>query len=169
MPDAPTAGEGDRGDAGGTGPASPREYARHGHRTLNAETLGPLGPLGFARRAHTVSRKQLAREVARAAPEPVPAEQRPYWRADCVDGPRPCPWVSCKWNLYLDTTKAGSITLNFPGLDVDEVPNNCALDVADLGGVTLEQVGQVMNVTRERVRQVTEDALAKMRKAKVLK
>ena len=38
----------------------------------------------------------------------------------------------------------------------------CALDVADRGGTTLEDVGAIMNLTRERIRQVEVRALAKL-------
>ena len=30
----------------------------------------------------------------------------------------------------------------------------CSLDVADRGGITLEEVGAILNLTRERIRQV---------------
>jgi hypothetical protein len=41
-------------------------------------------------------------------------EERPtnYYR-DCMDRPRPCPWVGCKHHLLLDVNEnTGSITLN---------------------------------------------------------
>jgi hypothetical protein len=52
--------------------------------------------------------------------------------------------------------------LNFPDLDVWEMNESCALDVADRGGTTLEDVGAIMNLTRERIRQVEVKALAKL-------
>lgn len=86
--------------------------------------------------------------------------ERPMVRGDCKGGARPCPWVSCKYHLYLDVKpKTGSITLNFPGKDVDEIPETCALDIADRGGEILEVVGTCMNLTRERVRQIEEKTL----------
>lgn len=97
------------------------------------------------------------------------ADQRPKTRGDCVGGPRPCPWVSCVYNNYLDerqsgTTAGKSIILNFPDLEPDQVPaaHSCALDVADEGGATLEDVAIVMNLTRERVRQIQDIAFAKI-------
>jgi len=39
---------------------------------------------------------------------------------------------------------------------------SCALDIADRGGTTLEDVGAIMNLTRERIRQVEVKALAKL-------
>src|SRR5262249_53683369 len=40
--------------------------------------------------------------------------------------------------------------------------DSCALDIADRGGTTLEDVGAIMNLTRERIRQVEVKALAKL-------
>jgi len=57
--------------------------------------------------------------------------------------------------LYLDVNeRTGSIKLNFPDLEVWELPETCALDIADRGGITLEEVGEIMNLTRERIRQL---------------
>jgi hypothetical protein len=95
---------------------------------------------------------------------------RPQTRGECAGGQRPCPWVSCKFHLFLDVTRAGSLKLNFPAESVDGLVDNlekmketCVLDVAggpdgtsDGDGVTLEDVGGLMNVTRERIRQMEE-------------
>ncbi|MGH7272126.1 MAG: sigma factor-like helix-turn-helix DNA-binding protein [Polyangiaceae bacterium] len=84
-------------------------------------------------------------------------------RADCLGGARPCPFVSCKHHLYLDVSaRTGAIKLNFPDLEVWEMTETCALDVADRGGTTLEEVGAIMNLTRERIRQVEVKGLAKL-------
>lgn len=91
--------------------------------------------------------------------------ERPRTRGDCADGPRPCPWVACRFHLFLDALETGSVKINFPKLDVDEIPATCALDVADEGGVTLDVLGQLVNVTRERARQIQDRALAKLEQA----
>lgn len=93
---------------------------------------------------------------------------RPRSRGECAElgrhGERPCPWVGCKHNLFLDVNPVtGTIKFNFPGADVADLVETCALDIADRGGVTLEEVGGVMNLTRERVRQIEVRATAKMR------
>ena len=90
--------------------------------------------------------------------------ERPRNREMCRDGLRPCPFVGCRYNLYLDV-KPGerSIKLNFPDLQVWEIPISCALDVAECGKQTLELVGSAMNLTRERVRQVARDAAKRVR------
>lgn len=89
--------------------------------------------------------------------------ERPRTRADCVEGLRPCPYVTCRYNLYLDVSgKTGAIKLNFPDLEVWDMIESCALDVADRDGTTLEDVGALMNLTRERIRQVEVRALVNL-------
>jgi hypothetical protein len=60
------------------------------------------------------------------------------------------------------SARTGAIKLNFPDLEVWEMSETCALDVADRGGTTLEEVGAIMNLTRERIRQVEVKGLAKL-------
>lgn len=107
------------------------------------------------------SRVQLA--VIVAATDYPGDVDRPVTRGDCQDGHRPCPFVSCKWHLYVDVhPERGSLKVNFPHLEVWELQHSCALDTADLGGVILEDVGAAMNLTRERVRQLETIALDKI-------
>ena len=109
-------------------------------------------------RSKTIAMKRLTRaELQRGALANPPVEdaERPMTRAQCKDGPRPCPWVACKHHLYLDINpRTGSIKINFPDLEPWELQHTCALDVADNGGLTLEEIGLITNLTRERVRQV---------------
>lgn len=117
-------------------------------------------------RARPISVKRLSKaELERGRllyPEDT-ASLRPKTRAECLDGPRPCPFVSCAHHLYLDVSpRTGAIKLNFPDLEVWEMTETCALDVADRGGTTLEEVGAIMNLTRERIRQVEVKGLAKL-------
>ncbi len=127
------------------------------------------------RRSKTMSRKEIARELRRqrafglidpeldAIIQEIEA-RRPRSRADCASGPRPCMFISCKHHLYLDVNPStGSIKLNFPDKEVWELAETCALDVADRGGITLEEVGSIMNLTRERIRQVETRGLLKLR------
>jgi len=119
-------------------------------------------------RARTISTKRMTRrelELGRLLypPDEEPALERPKTRADCKGGVRPCPFVSCKHHLYLDVSaKTGAIKLNFPDLEPWQLEESCALDVADRDGTTLENVGRIMNLTRERIRQVEVKALAKL-------
>ena len=89
---------------------------------------------------------------------------RPTSRAECREELRPCPWVACKHHLYLDINpETGSIKINFPDLEPWELKHTCALDVAERGGITLEEVGEIMNLTRERIRQVEVRGLLKLK------
>lgn len=97
------------------------------------------------------------------------ASERPKTRGDCIGGIRPCPWVGCHFNNFLDVKKDGptsgqAIVFNFPNIEPDEVPpdRSCALDIADKGGSTLEDVALLTNLTRERIRQVQDKALRKL-------
>jgi len=41
---------------------------------------------------------------------------------------------------------------------------NCALDIAEEGGATLEDIGELLGLTRERVRQIETDAQRKLKR-----
>ena len=117
-------------------------------------------------RSKTIAMKRLTREELRRGalmypPVDVP---RPATRNQCSQEVRPCPWVACKHHLYLDVNpETGSIKINFPDLEPWELPHTCSLDVAERGGITLEEVGEIMNLTRERIRQVEVRGLRKLR------
>lgn len=90
---------------------------------------------------------------------------RPRTRGDCIGGVRPCPWHGCRHHLAIDITEAGSIKLlNEDGLATD----SCSLDVADRGEQTLDVVGQLLNVTRERARQIEVTGLRRLKRKVVL-
>src|SRR5688572_31266136 len=116
-------------------------------------------------RARTISVKRMTKrelEIGRLL-YPETEYDKPRTRAECAEGPRPCPFVSCKYHLYIDVSaRTGAIKLNFPDLEVWDLGESCSLDVADRGGTTLEDVGAIMNLTRERIRQVEVKALAKL-------
>jgi len=116
-------------------------------------------------RARTISVRRLSKAELNRGRELYP--ENDYWkpkcRAECKDLERPCPFVSCKYHLFLDIHPVrGSIKVNFPDRDVWELTESCALDIADRGGITLEEVGVIMNLTRERVRQLETQGLSKL-------
>jgi hypothetical protein len=116
-------------------------------------------------RARTISIRRLSKAELNRGKALYP--EMDYWkpttRAECADMERPCPFVSCKYHLYLDVHPVrGSIKVNFTDIEVWEMTETCALDIADRGGITLEEVGEIMNLTRERVRQVETAGLAKL-------
>ncbi|MEM1028994.1 MAG: sigma factor-like helix-turn-helix DNA-binding protein [Myxococcota bacterium] len=141
----------DRGDAPTADTAITREQRRSRRKR--------------AVRARTISVKRMTKRELELGRMLYP--ETDYWkpkqRADCLGSDRPCPYVSCKHHLYLDVSpRTGAIKLNFPDLEVWEMKETCALDIADRGGTTLEDVGAIMNLTRERIRQVEVRALAKL-------
>jgi hypothetical protein len=73
----------------------------------------------------------------------------PRTRADCARVPRPCPFVTCKWSLVSENK--------------GKSPESCALDIADRGGSTLEEVAAAMGITSERVHQLEKAARRKIR------
>lgn len=119
-------------------------------------------------RSRTIAAKRITREDLRigALMYPPVDVDRPATRADCRTVERPCPFVACRHTLYLDVNpETGSIKLNFPDREPWQMPadQSCALDVAERGGITLEEVGVVTNLTRERVRQVEVHGLMHLR------
>jgi hypothetical protein len=114
-------------------------------------------------RSRTIARKREELRVGALMYPPVD-DARPESRGECRGEQRPCPWVACKFHLYLDVNpETGSIKLNFPDLEPWDLPETCALDVAERGGITLEEVGEIMNLTRERIRQVEVRGLIKLK------
>lgn len=117
-------------------------------------------------RSRTIAVKRITQEDLRVGKLLYPPTdiERPVTREDCFNGPRPCPWVACRHHLYLDINpETGSIKMNFPDLEPWELNNSCALDAADRGGITLEEVGEIMNLTRERIRQVEVKGLIRLK------
>ena len=95
------------------------------------------------------------------------AHPRPKTRGDCIDGPRPCPWVGCRHHLYLDVLPgSGELKIRLGG-EPEDLPEDrsCALDVADRGGATLDDLAQLAGLTRERMRQIEAKAIARLRRA----
>ena len=115
------------------------------------------GPVGTTR-----PRKVYLEMMAGRMDYEEPLEARPKTRGEC-SGARPCVWISCVHNMYLEVTANGGIKLRYPSLQPEEMKVSCALDVADDGGVTLKEISEAIGVTAERVRQIEESGMVKMR------
>lgn len=103
---------------------------------------------------------------------------RPRFRFECLPGGprhiRPCPWAMCRFNMFTTMMtfeqRQNSAPREPPRMVMSplDLPANrsCVLDVVDtrLSGYTLEEVGQILGVTRERIRQVQNDALLKIKR-----
>ncbi len=131
------------------------------------EAMGYQSKISF-RRDGTVRARTLPPRLTRA--ERTEGDQYPEWadedrpitRGQCAGEQRPCPWVSCRHHLYLDVVRR-QLKENFPGKEVWDLEESCSLDIADRGGITLDEVGARMNIVRERVRQIEMVALTRIR------
>jgi hypothetical protein len=120
--------------------------------------------LSGSRKVRTYNRRQL--ELQCKKEPPAGRYARPTTREECehlVEKLGFCPYVGCRHHLYLDVCeRTGSITFNFPDLGIDEIPACCALDIADEGRHSLEEIGDLRNMTRERIRQIEASGLRAM-------
>jgi hypothetical protein len=123
------------------------------------------------RRRFLVGRQGHAPAIQPEVPEVVREilPHRPRLRAECEAGPRPCPWVGCRYHLYLDTYTTGDpenptpgLIIHRPDLEPLELPETCLLDLASRGPYTLAQIGEIFDLSRERIRQIEAGALRKL-------
>jgi hypothetical protein len=121
--------------------------------------LPPLRPTGKSGKPKALRLTRLTKDDLRC--EALLYPERNYWRprrrSDCDNVQRPCPYVACRHNLYLEEGQTPeSIIFNFPEQEPWQVKTSCVLDLVEQHpeGLTLEQVGRVLGVTRERVRQI---------------
>lgn len=90
------------------------------------------------------------------------ADSFPGKRKECINGLRPCPWIRCKYHLIWDVKvfKSNSPRMLLKLSDEEiifsilSLRESCSLDVAGRGEQTLEEIGKILNVSRERARQI---------------
>lgn len=96
----------------------------------------------------------------------------PESRSECRDGHRPCPLTSCRYHLLLDVARDGRLfmTRDLDESDVEsvaaalvEMPETCALDVADRGASTSVAVAELVGVSREEVERTIQRAAKRVR------
>ena len=113
------------------------------------------------------SSSPVVRVVTRRAGQPAeqlslrvvqgPTPGFPETRAECEDGPRPCPWTSCREHLWAVHDRPGRrryLGHAPPHVVVRHSDETCALDVAGRGAQSYEEIGRVLGMTPTRVRQV---------------
>ena len=139
----------------GAAPRPSRKRARNG---------SPSGRIVLGAKSVLVHPEERDPSQAREVRAEIATYDRPTTRGECGEQ-RPCPWVSCRHHLYLDVNpETGSVKLNFPDREPWELERSCSLDVAEQHGKTLDEVGETMNVTRERVRQLETVAMRKLKR-----
>lgn len=87
--------------------------------------------------------------------------ERPRTRGDCLKLPRPCPFVGCRHNLWMDILPTSrDIKPTDPNVMPWEMKQSCVLDVVEeQGDMTLEEIGNYFCISRERIRQIEEHIL----------
>lgn len=86
----------------------------------------------------------------------------PRTRAECVNGQRPCQHVSCRHHLlgdivnhaHWDTTAQEA----FDRRNEAGCNETCALDIADRGEASDEEIARVFGIPVERVQQIADEA-----------
>jgi hypothetical protein len=82
-------------------------------------------------------------------PSPYLVLEPPRRRGDCANGPRPCPWRSCRFNLTTEPKRP------------PDGPS-CVLDTVDAGGATIEEVAAAFGLTHQRISQIQERAIERI-------
>jgi hypothetical protein len=70
--------------------------------------------------------------------------------------------------MFADPTRSGALKVNFPGREIDKLPETCSLRLADTApddGWSHVEIGNYMNMTEERVRQIEAEAMRKVLEA----
>lgn len=115
---------------------------------------------------HRLEEDSFADELFALGPFPATdgpfPDERPATRAGCASIPRPCPFVSCRHHLYLDVRADGSLKINFPDREPDELAFSCSLDLAEDGPRTLDSIAALMTMSKERARQIESEAFDKL-------
>jgi len=114
-----------------------------------------------------VALPKLKRPVPLGAVEKVTLTNhvRPTNRDQCRGGPRPCPFVGCRYHLYLTQQEwrgKNTVLVNFPGKEPWEIPETCSLDVAERGEVDTREIGKLMNLSKTMILNLIERALLRM-------
>ena len=110
-------------------------------------------------------RIEMLRTRLEYAAELAAAERdRPRTRAECEQVPRPCPYVSCRWNLYLDVDEAGRVIIHDGETPIDERSYSCALDVIEdhPDGVELTELAAITCMSREHLARIEEHGRARI-------
>jgi DNA-directed RNA polymerase specialized sigma24 family protein len=89
---------------------------------------------------------------------------------DCTwKGAGKCQNAQCRYSLLQERTQIDSWPKEEFDELVDALPSTCALDLADLGGMRLEEVAMVMGMARPRIEQLEILALRKLAKSREIR
>jgi hypothetical protein len=136
----------------------------HGGWRIPARAVEAHGGAQQQQEPRVVRPSELALDVEEHRGEVIPIEmaRRPVSRGSCEGGPRPCVFVACRHNLYLDVCGSGSLVVN-GAAQPEDLESTCALDIAERGPLPVDEVAALLGTTRARVHQIEAQALRKLR------
>jgi hypothetical protein len=73
----------------------------------------------------------------------------------CMDFEEPCQELQCRYHIHSDARESQIAS-------IPTQPVTCSLKLAGRGGMTLEEIGGALGITRERVRQIEHRAVRRM-------
>jgi hypothetical protein len=93
---------------------------------------------------------------------------KPRTYDDCLDAgwgtkENPCPFFSCKNNLFLDITEDGEIKYIHKKKDFDQIQETCLNRAIENGPLDFKQISELIGVVRERARQIKNEAKEKIK------
>ena len=130
-----------------------QRFARHNRGARTTPRPRTLSPAAL-RRWH---------REARDGADSWMVPNRPTTRGECRDDIRPCPFVGCRHHLFLEVKPTGAITVAWPDLEPWEIPETCSLDVAERDSHTLDEIGDLLNLSWERIRRIEQQSLERLR------
>lgn len=91
--------------------------------------------------------------------------RQPRNRVECPPADVPCPFVACRYHVWTSTTLRQGVVVDVQvGRGWGDVKHTCALVLAEQGPRTMDQVGKILGVSRERVRQLEAGAIQFLRR-----
>ncbi len=105
----------------------------------------------------------------------IAEQSRPKTRGDCVNGVRPCPYVTCKYHLahISDYNMASGIRFRFAGHPDDAAEKvvkmgwSCSLDFADMVKANdVPEVAEAMGIPYKTIEPAYRSAIRKLRESK---
>lgn len=90
--------------------------------------------------------------------------------ADCDwSGSTPCTHQGCRYSVLGERSRLPSWDEHDYQCLLRELPSTCALDLANLGGLSLEETAVYLGMSRARVEQIELSALRKLAKVRELR
>jgi hypothetical protein len=95
----------------------------------------------------------------------------PKHYADCMGKPEPCRHVFCEHHMVWCFIWGKKPTIRALLDKAESLKYTCVLKAVEKkqGGLTLQEVGDILGITRERIRQIEEEALRKIGGPKIRK